>query len=240
MGRAYGGRSRGDAFDYAGWTIASGHDLPGCCWPSVFLGLAVVLVFKLGGFRQGCAAHTGGFHCLEGTLQPSDLMRLALVVYLAESLSRRQGLVRDLVQGYLPHIAIVGAAMGMVMLQPDLGTALAIGLTCTLMLYLAGVRVVKHLAGTGMGAAAAIVCRRICSGISKGADDDVPESHGRRTGRRLSCDAVFAGAGEVEDGQAWGSDRVCRNICFCREPHTDFVFSIVGEGNSDWPAPPAW
>ena len=74
-------------------------------------------------------------------------MRLALVVYLADSLSRRQSIIRDFKQGFLPHLAVVASAMGLIVFQPDLGTALAIGITCTLMLYMGGIRP-GHLVGT--------------------------------------------------------------------------------------------
>ena len=191
-----------------------------------FLGLAVVLVFKLAGIGKVRGAYRW-IPLPGGTLQPSDLMRLALVVYLAESLSRRQGLVRDLVQGYLPHIAIIGAAMGMVMLQPDLGTALAIGLTCTLMLYLAGVRV-KHLAGTGMVLLPLLYIVVFVLGYRKervmtflSPTDDV-----QGAGYHVMQSLLALGSG------GWtgvGLGQSLQKYFFLPEPHTDFVFSIVGE-----------
>ncbi len=191
-----------------------------------FLGLAVVLVFKLAGVGKVRGAYRW-IPLPGGTLQPSDLMRLALVVYLAESLSRCQGLVKDLVQGYLPHIAIIGVAMGMVMLQPDLGTALAIGLTCTLMLYLAGVRV-KHLAGTGMVLLPLLYIVVFVLGYRKermmtffSPTDDV-----QGAGYHVMQSLLALGSG------GWtglGLGQSLQKYFFLPEPHTDFVFSIVGE-----------
>ena len=155
------------------------------------------------------------------------MMRLALVVYLAESLSRRQGLLKDLVQGYLPHIAIIGVAMGMVMLQPDLGTALAIGMTCTLMLYLAGVRV-KHIAGTGMVLLPLLYLVVFVVGYRKermmtffSPSDDI-----QGAGYHVMQSLLALGSG------GWtglGLGQSLQKYFFLPEPHTDFVFSIVGE-----------
>jgi len=54
-------------------------------------------------------------------------MRLAMVIYLADSLSRRQGLLKDLDQAICRMPLIIGGAMGLIILQPGVSTALALG-----------------------------------------------------------------------------------------------------------------
>ena len=110
-----------------------------------FVGLGIVLMLKLFGVGKVRGAYRWipipGF----GAFQPADLMRLALVVFLAERLTHDKGALTQF-KDYARHAGVVAAAMFLIVLQPDLGTALAIGLTCALMMYVAGVGIV-HLAG---------------------------------------------------------------------------------------------
>ncbi|MBT5831082.1 MAG: FtsW/RodA/SpoVE family cell cycle protein, partial [Candidatus Latescibacteria bacterium] len=98
-----------------------------------FFGLLIVLMLKAFGIGKVRGAYRW-IPLPGGAFQPADLVRLALVIYLADSLIRRQQVIKDFQQGFVPHAVVIGLAMGMIILQPDLGTALAIGITCTLML----------------------------------------------------------------------------------------------------------
>ena len=191
-----------------------------------FLGLFAVLFLKL----LSIGKVRGAYRWIPlpgGTFQPADLMRLVLVIYLAESLSRRRLLVRDFSKGYLPHIIIVGTAMGLIILQPDLGTALAIGLTCTLVLYLGGVRF-HYLFGTFLALLPFLYLivfgfgyrkERVLSFLNP--TDDLQGS-----GYHVAQSLLALGSG------GWtgvGLGQSLQKYFFLPEPHTDFVFSIVGE-----------
>lgn len=191
-----------------------------------FTGLVVVLGFKLAGVGEVRGTYRW-IHFFGMAFQPSDLMRLALVIYLADSLSRRQGLVREFRKGYLPHIAIVGAAMGLIVLQPDLGTVIAIGLTCALIFYLAGVRVL-HLLSTCMALVPLLYLGVFVFGYRKerilaflNPTDDL-----QGTGYHVAQSLLALGSGGVT---GVGLGQSLQKYFFLPEPHTDFVFSIVGE-----------
>ncbi len=191
-----------------------------------FLGLVVVLGFKLLGIGKVRGAYRW-IHIYGLTFQPSDLMRLALVIYLADSLSRRQGLVRDLWRGYLPHLVVVGTAMVLIVLQPDLGTALAIGLTCTLIFYLSGVRL-SHLLGTGAAFAPLLYLVVFVIGYRKerilaflNPTDDL-----QGAGYHMAQSLLALGSGGLT---GVGLGQSLQKYLFLPEPHTDFVFSILGE-----------
>lgn len=191
-----------------------------------FLGLAAVLAFRL----LGVGGVRGAYRWIPlpgGAFQPSDLMRLALVIYLAESLSRRQGLVRDFARGYVPHVLIVGAAMGMIMLQPDLGTALAIGLTCALMFYLGGVRL-AHLLGTGLALLPVLYTIVFVFGYHKERIQAFlnPAEDVQGAGYHVMQSLLALGSGGLT---GVGLGQSLQKYFFLPEPHTDFVFSIVGE-----------
>ncbi|MGH7803636.1 MAG: FtsW/RodA/SpoVE family cell cycle protein, partial [Candidatus Binatia bacterium] len=54
--------------------------------------------------------------------QPSELVKLVVVIYLAHSLAKKGDRIRELGKGYLPHLVIVGGVAGLVVLEPDYGT----------------------------------------------------------------------------------------------------------------------
>lgn len=72
------------------------------------------------------------------SFQPSEFMKLGLVIYLAAWLSRRPRQLTEGRQGLLPFAFILGSAVGLIVLQPDIGTATAVGLIGMGMYLVAG------------------------------------------------------------------------------------------------------
>ncbi len=191
-----------------------------------FVGLMAVLVCKL----FGVGRIRGAYRWIQfpgGAFQPSDLMRLALVMYLAHTLSRRQGLLSDFRRGFMPNLLVVGSAMGMIVLQPDLGTALAIGLTCILMFYLAGARL-SHLAVAGLALLPVVYTVVFVIGYRK---ERVmaflnPAEDAQGASYQVTQSLIALGSGGLT-GRGLGESM--QKHFFLPEPHTDFVYSIVGE-----------
>ena len=193
--------------------------------------LLVVLILKL----LGIGKVRGAYRWIPlpgGQFQPADMMRVFLVLYLADSLTRRQDVIANFKSGYVPHAVIIGTAMAMILIQPDLGTAMAIGLTCALMLFLGGVRL-RHLIATGAALLPFLYVivfvfgyrrERVMTFISPG--DDV-----QNTGYHLAQSLLALGSGGF-----WGTGlgQGQQKYFFLPEPHTDFVFSIVGEELGLW------
>jgi cell division protein FtsW len=73
--------------------------------------------------------------------QPAELAKVALVLYLARSLSRKQEKVRHFSIGFLPHVLVAGLMMGLVLLERDLGTCVIMAVVLFVMLFAAGARV---------------------------------------------------------------------------------------------------
>jgi cell division protein FtsW len=153
-------------------------------------------------------------------------MRLALVIYLAERLNHDKGVITEF-KDYLRHAGVVALAMFLIILQPDLGTALAIGMTCALMMYVAGVRIV-HLAGTALSTLPFIAFIVFGLGYRKERVMTFlyPTGDVQGEGYQISQSLVALGSG------GWtglGLTQSLQKYFFLPEPHTDFVFSIVGE-----------
>jgi cell division protein FtsW len=71
------------------------------------------------------------------SFQPSELAKLAVVAYLAAWLSSHQGQLGDFKKGFLPFVGIVGLVVGLIILEPDMGTAGVIVMTTFLMYFIA-------------------------------------------------------------------------------------------------------
>jgi cell division protein FtsW len=78
-------------------------------------------------------------------LQPAELAKVALVLYLARSLARKRDKVRIFSIGLLPHVLVTGVLAGLCILQKDLGTGVILFLVLLAMLFAAGARVVYIL-----------------------------------------------------------------------------------------------
>ena len=67
--------------------------------------------------------------------QPAEFAKLALVLYLADVLVRKRDEIHRFRRGLLPRLLVVGCVLVLIALQPDLGTAIALGLIALVMLW---------------------------------------------------------------------------------------------------------
>ena len=88
-------------------------------------------------------------------VQPSEFAKLAMVLYLADVLVRKRDDIHRFRRGLLPRLLVVACVLVLIALQPDLGTAIALGLIALVMLWVGGVRL-QHLVGAGLVASLGI------------------------------------------------------------------------------------
>jgi len=161
------------------------------------------------------------------TFQPAELMKVVLVVYLSSYLSSRREIIRDFQRGLLPAIAVTGLFLGLVLLQPDFGTVMAMGAVIMLMLLAGGARF-THLGalflGAGSFAFVAVVnkayrLRRITSFLNPWDD---PQGAGHQI---IQSDLAFGSGGVF--GRGLGEGR--QKLLFLPERHSDFIYAVIGE-----------
>ena len=159
--------------------------------------------------------------------QPSEVAKLAFVVFVADLLSRPERGMEDTRSTLQPVLALAGAVAALLMMQPHLGASLLIAGVAITMLYFAGARL-SHLALAGtIGAflTALLVAyspwrrARVLGFINPWED---PLGNGYQTLRSLHALA----AGGVE-GLGLGSGRA--KWGFLPYAHTDFIFAVIGE-----------
>lgn len=187
--------------------------------------LALVFVPHIGQAAKGSHRWIG--YGKTHLLQPSEFAKFALVFCLAHYLALNQTRIGELQRGYLWPLALIGGFAGLVVLEPDFGTAalmIAVGL---LLLFLAGAKwryVLPTLALVGAAFAALIAhnpnrLRRLTEFLSE------EKSYQLRQGI-----AAFAAGGV--DGAGLGQGR--QQLSYLPEAHTDYIFSVVGEELGLW------
>jgi cell division protein FtsW len=106
-------------------------------WSVLLMGGALILlgiVLLFGSERYG-AQRT----LLQGSVQPSEIIKLITVLYIADWLASKGDRLHDWGYGLIPFAVIIGSITGMILLQPDFGTAITIVVTAGAMLFMAGI-----------------------------------------------------------------------------------------------------
>jgi cell division protein FtsW len=162
------------------------------------------------------------------SFQPSEFAKLALVIYLADVLVRKEKEMGDFKQGLLPRLLVVGGVLLLIGLQPDLGTAIALGLIALVMLWLGGARL-THLLGTGLAVLPLIGLSLLISPYQwqRLAKFIKGLLYGGSGGNYQVEQALVALGSGGWLGVGLGSS--LQKQQFLPEPHTDFVFALVGE-----------
>lgn len=104
--------------------------------------LALLFIPQLGIMRNG-AVRWLDFGII--SFQPSELLKLAAVLYLATLFASRKERAADMRQGFIPFVLIMGAVSALLVSQPDLGTLGVVTLTALSVYFVAGARV-SHIA----------------------------------------------------------------------------------------------
>ncbi len=79
--------------------------------------------------------------------QPSEFVKLAIILYLASWYDKRQHHIHDLYYGFLPTLAVAGLTAGLIIMQPDIGSMLVLAMITAVMFFIAGVRF-RYIAAT--------------------------------------------------------------------------------------------
>ena len=196
-----------------------------------FVSLITSIFLLLMLFVPGLGVRVGGamrWLRLPGfTLQPAELVKLSMVLYLAHSLTRKKEKVRSLSKGYLPYMIVLGVLLLILLKQPDLGSAMIIAGVSFGMLIVAGVRWLYLVPTVLMSLPVLYMLvmqvdyrrRRILAFIN-------PWDDPFDTGFQIIQSLVAFGKGGIF-GQGLGIGE--QKLFYLPEAHTDFIFSVIGE-----------
>ncbi|HVN87746.1 MAG TPA: putative lipid II flippase FtsW [Candidatus Binatia bacterium] len=198
----------------------SAYVLLGCGLVAVILVLIPHVGMVRGGARRWIGV--GGF-----SIQPSEWVKIVLVMYLARSITRRGDKMASFTVGVLPHLIVIGVFAGLIVKEPDFGTAAILTLLMLSMLFVGGARPL-HLLGLGLAVLPVAVLgilhesyrlRRVWAFLD-------PWRYSKDIAFQLVQSLIAFGSGGIT-GVGLGESK--QKLFFLPEAHTDFIFALVGE-----------
>ena len=160
-------------------------------------------------------------------IQPSELAKVVAIVFTAAALERRMHRVNDLKYSLLPIAIVIGGMVGLILIEPDLGTAILLLAVVGLMVFVAGISY-RYIFGTVLLALPALYVlvwsaeyrrRRLLAFLDPWAD---PLGDGFQVIQSM----IAIGTGGVTGK---GLMAGVQKLFYLPEPHTDFIFAVLSE-----------
>lgn len=187
---------------------------------AIFLLIAVLFSDPVNGARSWF--NIGGIK-----FQPSEMVKLIMVIILARVLSQKQQKITSFNEGLFPVLVVTGIIFGLILLERDLGTALALAMTALVVIFAAGSKISHLLAlisAVGAAAAAAIYFAEYrMDRITTFLD---PWSDRAGTGYQITQSLFAIGSGGFF---GVGLGQSLQKYKHLPEQYTDFIFSILTE-----------
>jgi len=182
--------------------------------------IAVLFARPINGTRRWFGV--GGFG-----IQPSELAKMAAILFTALMLERRRARINELHYSLLPIALIVGGLVTLILLEPDFGTAVSLIAVIAVMVFAAGISY-RYLLGAGLLALPALYVilmqadyrrRRLLTFMDPWAD---PLGDGFQIIQSL----IAVGTGGVFGK---GLMNGVQKLFYLPEPHTDFIYAVISE-----------
>ena len=160
-------------------------------------------------------------------IQPSELAKLAAIFFIADMLERRMQRINELGYGLLPIGIVVGALVGLILIEPDFGTAMTLAVIAAVMIFAAGLSY-TYVFGTILLALPLIAAvamsadyrrRRLLTFMN-------PWEDPLGDGFQIIQSLIAIGTGGVTGKGLMGG---VQKLFYLPEPHTDFIFSVISE-----------
>jgi cell division protein FtsW len=160
-------------------------------------------------------------------IQPSELAKIAVIVFIAALLERRMDRIDELPYALLPIGVVLGVIVGLILVEPDLGTAVSVVMIAAVMIFAAGVNY-RYVAGLALASLPALYVvlmsseyrrRRVTAFLDPWAD---PLGDGYQMVQSMISVAT---GGLFGRGLMGGVQK----LFYVPEPHTDFIFAVISE-----------
>jgi cell division protein FtsW len=184
--------------------------------------LLLILVLILGQTRFGARRSF-----LNGSIQPSELAKPALVIYVAAWLASKGDQIRDVTYGLIPFSMLIGGVAGLVMMQPDMGTAALIVLTAFTMFFFAGADIFQLVIGGVVGGVTFYLLVNQLAYARQRLDDYLLiQGDPMHLGHHIQQSLIALGSGGMF-GVGLGQGQ--QKLGYLPTPHTDTIFAVLGE-----------
>lgn len=196
-------------------------------YPFIFLACLFLILIHFSGFGVEAGGAKRWLSIFGFSFQPSEFARFSMIIYLAYSLSKKKDLVKDPLIGILPHLIILCLFILLIAAQPDFGSAVILTIITWIMMYIGGVKL-KHLLVPLIAilplsyifmVSAKYRLERLLAFIN-------PWENSAKEGYQIVQSLIAFGTGGLF-GTGIGQGH--QKLFYLPEPHTDFIFSVIGE-----------
>ncbi|NNE19766.1 MAG: putative lipid II flippase FtsW [Myxococcales bacterium] len=195
-------------------------------YPVLLVAVLLMIAVALG-FGRSAGGATRWLALGPVNVQPAELAKLAMILWLAHSLAKKSHRVQTFSVGFLPHVLVAGLLMLLCLAQPDFGSAVMIALLTFVVLFAAGAKagyllgcvLVALPVGYAAIASSPYRMRRIEAFLE-------PFEHRQGAGYQITESLMSFGSGGWT-GVGLGDGR--QKLLFLPEAHTDFISAIIGE-----------
>ncbi|MBP7232464.1 MAG: putative lipid II flippase FtsW [Syntrophaceae bacterium] len=196
-------------------------------YPGVILSVVLLLLLFIPhvGIKRGGATRWLNLFLFQ--FQVAELVKVVMVIFLAHLLTRKVQHLKKFSRGVLVPLSVTAVIMGLILVQPDLGTVIIIASILLLMLSLAGSRM-THLLFLGASFIPVVVWLIMHKGYRMARLTAFldPWKDANNTGFQLIQSLLSFGSGGVF-GQGIGDGM--QKLFYLPEPHTDFILAVIAE-----------
>lgn len=206
-------------FDYKRWGKLSPLIL------MISIGLLILVLIPGVGQKQNGAQRWLGVGTK--TIQPSEMAKIALIMFLSFSLSKRKEVLQSFTKGLLPYLLLIGFVAGLVVIEPHLSGTLIIVITSCIILFCAGAKI-SHFMAMALPAVAAVVVAILAAPYRF---DRVkawlnPFDYAMDEGWQTVQSLLAIGSGGLF-GRGLGQSM--QKYLYIPEPYNDYIFAILAE-----------
>ena len=196
-------------------------------YPLLGLSMALLAIIQFTDLGLSAGGSTRWMRLGSFSFQPSEFARVALVIYLAYSLEKKADRIKNFSIGFVPHVLVLGVFMILIFIQPDFGSVFILGALAWFLLFIGGVRISQLLAAMLVILPVAYLflinaeyrAKRILGFLN-------PWEYSTDEGYQIVHSLMAFGTGGF-----WGTGigKGYQKLFYLPEPHTDFIFSVIGE-----------
>jgi cell division protein FtsW len=196
-------------------------------YPLIFVSLGLLTLLFIPGIGHKAGGATRWLNIAGLSFQPSELAKFSLAVFVAYSMAKKGSEMESFSKGFLPHLIVAGIFMFLIVLQPDLGTAVLMGCWLVIILFVGGVRL-KHLLGVLILSAPVIywLITKVDYRLNRWLAFLDPWKDPTGIGYHIIHSFLAFGSGGLL-GAGLGNGK--QKLFYLPEPHTDFALSVAGE-----------
>jgi cell division protein FtsW len=195
--------------------------------PLILISLLMLVCVLIPGIGKASYGARRWFPLGPISFQPSEFAKVAMLIYAADFLSRKQNKIRNFWEGFIPLIVVMGIMCVLILKQPDLGSTVLIACIVLILLFVAGANFF-HIGMLGVMALPVLyfLIARVPYRLARIISFLDPWQDSLGAGFQLTQSQIAFGSGGLF---GVGLGKSVQKLFYLPAAHTDFILSIIGE-----------